>query len=160
MMTFACRTVQAQAVPGTIASGATRHLMRARAKTFADRLTPVVPREEADISHLSDEMADILYPGRRPRPFRMGLVFDAFEGPDYPHAVELARVSSVYREVREGDRLRHRAAFTAGEAALFRDLYDIVGGRPGTDVLVDEKKAPYAREIWMPLFFLHLSSNG
>ena len=36
---------------------------RERAKTFADRLPPLVPREEADISHLSDEMADILYPG-------------------------------------------------------------------------------------------------
>ena len=134
--------------------------MPARAKTFADRLTPVVPREEEDIAHLSDQMADVLYPGRRPRPFRMGLVFQAFDGPDYPHAVELARVSAVYREQREGDLLRHRAAFTAQEAAVFRDLYDIVGGRPGTDVLVDEKKVPYAREIWMPLFFLHLSSNG
>jgi hypothetical protein len=134
--------------------------MRARAKTFADRLTPVVPREEEDISHLSDEMADVLYPGRRPRPFRMGLVFDAFDGPDYAHALELARVSAVYRDLREGERLRHRAAFTAGEAAVFRDLYDLVGHRPGTDVLVDEKKVPYARELWMPLFFLHLGSNG
>ena len=46
---------------------------RERAKTFADRLPPVVPKEEEDISHLSPEMADLLYPGRRPRPFRMGV---------------------------------------------------------------------------------------
>ena len=32
-----------------------------RAKTFADRLPDVVPREEADIAHLPDEMADVLY---------------------------------------------------------------------------------------------------
>jgi hypothetical protein len=132
----------------------------ARAKTFADRLPPIVVREEEDLSHLSDEMVDVLYPGRRKRPFRMGLVFDAFEGAEYRHAVELARVSSVYRELREGERLRHQAAFAAAEAAVFRDLYDLVGHRPGTDVLVDEKKVPYAREIWMPLFFIHLNSNG
>ena len=43
----------------------------------------VVPKEEKDISHLSDEMADLLYPGRRPRPFRMGVAFEAFDGPAY-----------------------------------------------------------------------------
>jgi hypothetical protein len=133
-------------------------MSRPKAKTFADRLPPVVPREEEDISHLSDEMVDILYPGRRPRPFRMGLIFDAFEGD--PRALEIARTSPVYREVREGTRLRHHAAFDASQAAAFRDLYHIVGQRPGTDVLVDNKKAPYAREIWIPLFFIHLPSDG
>jgi hypothetical protein len=43
-------------------------MARERAKTYADRLPPLVPRQETDIAHLSDEMADILYPGRRPRP--------------------------------------------------------------------------------------------
>ena len=47
-----------------------------RAKTFADRLPPLVPKEEEDISHLTDEMADVLYPRRRPRPFRLGVVFE------------------------------------------------------------------------------------
>ena len=63
-------------------------MARERAKTFADRLPPVVPKEEDDISRLSDEMVDILYPGRRPRPFRMGIAFDAFDGPGYERAVE------------------------------------------------------------------------
>ena len=53
-------------------------MARERAKSFADRLPNVVPREEQDISHLSDEMVDILYPGRRPRPFRMGIRFAAW----------------------------------------------------------------------------------
>ena len=39
-----------------------------RAESYADRLPPLVPKEERNIDHLSDEMADILYPGRRPRP--------------------------------------------------------------------------------------------
>jgi hypothetical protein len=129
-----------------------------RPKSFADRLPPVVPREEEDISHLSDEMADILYPGRRPRPFRMGLVFDGFAGPEFARALELARRSPVYRESEESGRPRHHAAFGADAAAVFRELFEIVGRRAGTDVLVDNKKVPYAREIWMPLYFIHLGA--
>jgi hypothetical protein len=129
-------------------------MARERAKTFADRLPPVVPKEEDDISHLSDEMADILYPGRRPRPFRMGIAFDSFDGPGYERAVELARRSPVYREREERGESRHEAAFEAAGAATLRELFQIVGQRPGTDVLVDGKKAPYARELWLPLFWM------
>jgi hypothetical protein len=125
-------------------------MARERAKTFADRLPPVVPKEEDDISQLSDEMADILYPGRRSRPFRMGIAFDAFDGPGYERAVELARRSPVYHE-RER---RHEAAFQAAGAGTLRELFQIVGQRAGTDVLVDGKKAPYARELWLPLFWM------
>ena len=127
---------------------------RERAKSFADRLPPVVPKEEDDISRLSDEMADILYPGRRPRPFRMGIAFDAFDGPGYARAVELARRSPVYHERTQGAGPKHEAAFEAAGAGTLRELFQIVGERPGTDVLVDGKKAPYARELWLPLFWM------
>ncbi len=127
---------------------------RDRAKSFADRLPDVVPRVEADISHLSDEMADLLYPGRRPRPLRVGVVFDVFGGENYPRALEIARRSPVYREVREGEKLRHRAEFESGDARTLRDLYAIVGELPSTDVLVDGKNVPYGRELWLPLFWI------
>jgi hypothetical protein len=133
---------------------------RDRAKTFADRLPRVVPKEETDISSLSDEMADILYPGRRPRPFRMGVVFDAFGGPNYPRAVDLAKRSPVYREIGAGRTLRHRAEFEPGDAAHMRDLYDVVGPISTTDVLVDGKRVPYSREIWLPLFWLFLRGDS
>jgi hypothetical protein len=129
-------------------------MARERAKTFADRLPPVVPKAEDDISHLSDEMADILYPGRRPRPFRMGIAFDAFPAPECARAVELARRSPVYHERQEGTGVRHEGAFDAEGAATLRELFQLVGQRPGTDVLVDGKKAPYARELWLPLFWM------
>jgi hypothetical protein len=129
-------------------------MARERAKTFADRLPPVVPKEEDDISGLSDEMADILYPGRRPRPFRMGIAFDAFDGPGYERAVELARRSPLYHERAQGAERRHEAAFEAAGAGTLRELFQIVGQRAGTDVVVDGKKAPYARELWLPLFWM------
>ena len=130
-----------------------------RGKTFADRLPPVVPREEEDISHLSDEMAEVLYPGRRPRPFRIGLAFDAFEGPLYARALELARRSPIYKEEGSGGAKRHQAAFEASSAGVLRGLFEIVGERPGTDVLVDGKKLPYARELWLPLFWLFVGER-
>jgi hypothetical protein len=127
---------------------------REPAKSFADRLPRVVPKEEPDISHLSDEMADVLYPGRRTRPFRIGVEFDAFEGPNYPRALALARRSAVYRERGEGGELRHSAAFTSHEADTLRHLYAIVGEITGTEVTVDGKRVPYARELWLPLFLI------
>ena len=33
-------------------------MSRERARSYADRLPPLVPRAEADISHLDDDMAD------------------------------------------------------------------------------------------------------
>jgi hypothetical protein len=129
---------------------------RARAKSFADRLPPVVPEQEKDISHLSDEMADLLYPGRRTRPFRMGVVFDAFGGPNYPRALELARRSQVYRETQDGATLVHSAEFESREARVLRELYEIVGPITGTEVTVAGRRVPYARELWLPLFWLFL----
>ena len=130
-----------------------------RAKSFADRLPPVVPKEEQEISHLSDEMADVLYPGRRQRPFRMGVEFDAFGGPNYPRALELARQSPVYRESGAGDRLRHQAAFDWSQARTLNELYRIVGPIGTTEVTVDGKKVPYAREVWLPLYWIFLNGG-
>ena len=123
-----------------------------RAKTFADRLPPLVPKEEEDISHLTDEMADILYPRRRPRPFRLGVVFESFAEKDYDRALALARQSPVYEETGEPGSTRHRAAFDSASAGLLMELVDLVGRRPGTTILVDGKNVPYGREIWLPLF--------
>jgi hypothetical protein len=130
---------------------------RERAKTFADRLPPLVPKEETDISHLSDEMADILYPGRRPRPFRIAVEFDPFEGPEYLRAVDLARRSPVYKEKDGGG---HHAGYETHQAAALRDLYQLVGTRPGTTLMVDGKKVPYAAELWLPLFWIFVGDGS
>ena len=133
---------------------------RDRPPDFADRLPRVVPKEETDISHLSDEMADLLYPGRRPRPFRIGMSFSAFEGPGYAKAVAAARRSPVYREEPGRDGLRHFAAFEATEARAARDLFEILRERPDAEVLVDGKKVPYAHELWLPLFWIFVGGEA
>ncbi|HEX6737618.1 MAG TPA: hypothetical protein VF310_05095 [Vicinamibacteria bacterium] len=134
-------------------------MSRQRAQTFADRLPPLVPKEETDISHLSDEMADVLYPGRRPRPFRVGLVFESFAGPEHEAALELAKRSAVYREEERGGVRSHHAAFETRDAGTLRELFRRVGERPGTEVLVDGKRVPYARELWLPLFWIFVGES-
>jgi hypothetical protein len=131
-----------------------------RARSFADRLPPVLPGAEADISHLSDEMADILYPGRRPRPFRVAIEFEPFEGPEAVRALELARRAPVYRESQEAGRTVHHAAFETRQATVLRALFQLVGGRPGTEVLVDGKRVPYATELWLPLVWLFVGEGA
>lgn len=133
---------------------------RERPPDFADRLPRVVPKEESDISHLSDEMADLLYPGRRPRPFRIGLSFAAFDGPQGERAAVLARRSPVHREEPGREGAVHHAAFDAGDARVLRDLFEIVKDRPGTEVLVDGRKVPYAHELWLPLFWVFVGGEA
>jgi hypothetical protein len=134
-------------------------MSRERPKSFADRLAPIVAEEEQDISHLSDEMADVLYPGRRKRPFRMGVEFDAFGGPNYARALELAKQSAVYRETGSGDSLRHHAGFDWSQARTLNELYRIVGPLHTSEVTVDGRKVPYAREIWLPLYWIFLAGG-
>ncbi len=130
-----------------------------RAKDFADRLPPIVAEQEPDISHLDEEMRELLYPGRECKPFRMGVVFDDFEGPEGARALALARSAAAYREMHEGSRRRHRAEFETTQANALRDLVTLVGNRKGTDILVAGKKAPYGRELWLPLFYLFVTGE-
>jgi hypothetical protein len=134
-------------------------MSRERAKTFADRLPPVVADHEEDIAGLPDEMVDILYPGRRVRPFRMGVTFEAFEGPEHARAVDLARRSPQYRETVIRRRTVHHAEFETPAARTLHELYQIVGSRPGTEVLVEGKKAPYAADLWLPLFWIFVGEG-
>ena len=41
--------------------------------------------------------------------------------------------------------------FVSSDAAKLRDLFQIVGGADATEVLIDDRPVPYARELWLPL---------
>ena len=134
--------------------------MAERAETYADRLPPLVPKQERNIDHLPDEMADILYPGRRPRPFRIAVAFDAFSGPEGDRAAELARRSPVFKETDVPGGRRLLAGFDSGAARSLLDLYALTGRRPGTEILVDGKRVPYAHELWLPLMWIFVGGEG
>jgi hypothetical protein len=110
---------------------------------------PEQPTDE-ELANLNPELAEALF-GRSPLPFSVSLEFPRFDGPEYARAVELARKSADYREIGSGTELRHRARFYPQDALQLRDLFDIVGRFDATDVLVDDRPVPYARELWLPL---------
>ena len=94
--------------------------------------------------------------GPRALPFSITLAFPPFEGEGYEAAVALARASAEYRDTGQGAERRHRARFFGGDALRLRDLYERVGHLPGTEVLLDDRPVPFARELWLPLVWFQL----
>ena len=107
---------------------------------------------DAELAALSPELSEALF-GTPKLPFSVTLDFPVFEGPQYPRAIEMAHASAEYRTVGEGPRLRHRARFYPKDAAALRDLFAIVGSMDATEVLIDDRPVPYARELWLPLIW-------
>ena len=71
--------------------------------------------------------------------------------PDFARALELARASAEFRETGSAGARRYRARFWSSDAAEApRSLPD---RRPSdaTEVLIDDRPVPYARELWLPL---------
>ena len=94
--------------------------------------------------------------GPREIPFSLTVVFGEFAGPAYEQAVAMARDSAEYRVVGTGDALRHRARFYPGDALRLRSLFELVSADRNTEVLIDDRPIPYARELWLPLVWFSL----
>ena len=112
---------------------------------------PEQPTDE-ELAALDPELSEALF-GTPKRPFSVTIEFPPFDGSEYARAVEMARASAEYREIGAGDRRRHRARFFPKDVVALRDLFDLVGRFDATDVLIDDKPVPYARELWLPLFW-------
>ena len=113
---------------------------------------PEQPTAE-ELAALDPELAEALF-GRPRGPFSVSLEFSPFDGAGYARALEMARASAEYRELGTGTGLRHRARFYPEAAIKLRDLFEIVGQFDSTDVLIDDKPVPYARELWLPLVWM------
>jgi hypothetical protein len=112
---------------------------------------PEQPTEQ-ELASLNPELAEALF-GRPQLPFSVTLEFPRFDAPDYVRALELARASAEYRELGSATALRHRARFYPEDVMKLRDLFDIVGRYDATEVLIDDRPVPYARELWLPLMW-------
>jgi hypothetical protein len=107
---------------------------------------------DAEIAALDPDLHEALF-GTPPRPFSISIVFPPLDVPDFSRAVDLAKQSAEFRETGRGASLRYRARFWSSDAARLRDLFQIVGGHDATDVLIDDRPIPYARELWLPLLW-------
>jgi hypothetical protein len=116
---------------------------------------PEQPTEEELIA-LDPDLQEALF-GPTPRPFSITLAFPTLDIPQFDRALELARASAEFREVGSGASHRYRARFFSSDAARLKDLFELVGRSDATEVLIDDRPIPYARELWLPLvwFLLH-----
>jgi hypothetical protein len=112
---------------------------------------PETPTDE-ELAELNPELAEALF-GRPPLPFSISLEFPVLDSPDYARAVDIARASAEYRELRVGGAVRHRARFYPRDVLKLRELFEIVGRYDACEVLVDDRPVPYARELWLPLMW-------
>ncbi len=108
---------------------------------------------EAELAALHPELREAIF-GAASLPFSVTLSFPRFDGESYARAIELAQLADEYREVTMAGSVRNLATFFPGKTPVrLRDLYEVVGGVPGSEVLVDNKPVPYARELWLPLIW-------
>ena len=113
---------------------------------------PETPTDE-ELALVDPDLREVLFGDATVRPFSVTVVFPAFEGEEWARVIELAREATEYRTTGEGDALRHRARFVPGQARALRSLFDRVGPHAGTEVLIDDRPMPFARELWLPLFW-------
>jgi hypothetical protein len=137
-----------QAVPDRVLEDQPAFRPLERFWPYAD--LPEQPTDD-ELARVHPELREVLF-GTPPLPFSLSLVFSEFGGENFPRALALARASDEYTEFTEDGVRRHRARFFPADRPLrVRDLYELVSAVPGTEVLVDDKPVPYARELWLPL---------
>lgn len=111
------------------------------------------PSEE-ELAALHPELRAAIF-GSPVLPFSISVVFGVFDGPGYARAVALAKASDEYIETNTDGVVRHRARFFPGPRPIdVRDLWELVHEVHDTEVLVDDRPVPYARELWLPLVWL------
>ncbi len=112
------------------------------------------PTDE-ELAAIDPDLHEALF-GARPRPFSITLVFPKLDVDGFDRALDTARQAAEFREVGNGTARRFRARFWSSDAARLRDVFQIVGPSDLTEVLIDDRPVPYARELWLPLVWFLL----
>jgi hypothetical protein len=115
---------------------------------------PEQPTDE-ELAAIDPDLHEALF-GAQARPFSITLVFPPLDVPDFQRALALARESAEFRETGAGANRRFRARFWSSDAERLRDLFQIVGPSDATEVLIDDRPMPFARELWLPLVWFLL----
>jgi hypothetical protein len=94
--------------------------------------------------------------GPRDLPFSLTLVFPDVEDASAAAVLAKAEAAPEYRVVGAGAARRHRVRFFSADVEALRDLYALVGHLPESEVLIDDRPVPFARELWLPLLWFQL----
>ena len=114
---------------------------------------PEQPTDE-ELAALDPDLSEALF-GAPPRPFSVTLVFPPLRRTATTRgALEMARAAGrVSRDRRRTRRCGTARGSIRRTPLALRDLFEIVGRLDATEVLIDDRPVPYARELWLPLFW-------
>lgn len=115
---------------------------------------PEQPSDE-ELAALDPDLHDALF-GTTARPFSITLVFPELDVPAFADALQRSRGAAEFREIGSGEARRYRVRFLSSDAERLRDVFQVVGPSHATEVLVDDRPVPYARELWLPLVWFLL----
>ena len=112
------------------------------------------PTDE-ELASLDPDLHEALF-GPTPHPFSITLVFPELEQPEFERALELSRGAAEFREAGPGAARRYRVRFLPSDAERLRRVFEIVGRDEATEVLIDDRPIPYARQLWLPLVWFFI----
>lgn len=115
---------------------------------------PEQPTDE-ELAALDPDLHDALF-GATARPFSITLVFPPLDVARFDEALRYCQEAAEFREVGGGEHRRYRVRFLSSDAVRLRDVFQIVGPADATEVLIDDRPVPYARELWLPLVWFLL----
>jgi hypothetical protein len=115
---------------------------------------PAEPREEPREIFDPATVAD--FPPREGH--TITVIFPPREG--FEEAENAARAAAEHRETEVAGRLWFAARFGASEAVGLKQLNEQLGGREDVTVLVDGKRPPFGRTLWLPLMYIFTAKSG
>jgi hypothetical protein len=116
---------------------------------------PEQPTDE-ELAALDPDLHEALFGRAERQPFSITLVFPALQVAGFERALERARGAAEFREIGSGESFRYRVRFWSSQAEQLRDVFQVVGAADATEVLIDDRPVPYARELWLPLVWFLL----
>jgi len=87
------------------------------------------------------------------------LIFAAGEGGGDDEAEALARAAAEHREAELGGRRWHAVRYAAAGAGELKRLNELLGEREDVVVLVDGKRPPFGRSLWLPLMYIFTAAG-
>lgn len=115
---------------------------------------PEQPTDD-ELAALDPDLHEALF-GTTVRPFSITLVFPWLDVPRFDDAIGRAQGAADFRETGSGEGRRYRVRFLSSDVTRLRDVFQVVGSADATEVLIDDRPVPYARELWLPLVWFLL----
>jgi len=121
---------------------------------------PALPKEDAALFEtLTPDLARLLYPDQSTEPFRVTVVYPELSGDagDAARKIEAeAAEHSTSEPASTDDGPLHHTTFSLAQIEEFHELYHLVEtsiGSGGLELLLNDRRVPLARELWLPLIW-------